>query len=114
MADMNQVVAKLLERTEEKRVPWQKSSQPGMIRATVGDLSVYITSREDDTGQLILLNVLDRIGETVGEVTYTSHQPSANQELISLYENATTFLVDDPRLDDFLEALDAAPPIAQS
>lgn len=114
MADMKQVVAKLVERTAEGRVPWERASQPGMIRATVGDLLVYITASDDADGRRIFLNVMDSKGESIGSVIYLPDRSDDNQELISLYDNVTKFLTDDPRLDHLLEALDAAPRVSRS
>jgi hypothetical protein len=112
MADMNQVLAKLVERTAEKRVSWRRASEPGMLRAPIGDSIVYITVSNAGQTQVIALSVMDSRGETIGSVVHFPDSPNTNQELLSLYEDAKRIAADDPRLDELLEALDAAPPVS--
>ena len=117
MADMNQVLAKLVERTAEKRVPWKRSSQSGMVRASVGNLIVYITGNAGEgnsvgLGQTLVLSVMDSRGEAIGTVVHIPNSPRVNLELMSLYEQAKAIAADDPRLDELLDALDAVPPVS--
>ena len=43
MADMKQVIEKLVQSTEEGRVAWRNSSEPGVFRASVGHSTIFIT-----------------------------------------------------------------------
>ena len=115
MADMNQVLAKLVERTAENRVPWERSSQPGMFRASVGNLIVYITGNTGEGNsvgllQHLVLSVMDSRGGAIGSVVHSPNSNRVNAELISLYEQAKAVAADDPRLDELIDALDAVPP----
>ncbi len=112
MADMNQVLQKLVERTKEKRVAWRNSSQSGAFRASIGHLTIYIIGYQTTMGEAIYLSVMDRNGQTVGSEFYESSKPRPNSDLVSLYEEAKRIATDDPRLDELLEALDAAPTIS--
>lgn len=114
MADMNQVLAKLVERTAENRVPWSKSFQPGMMRADFGNLSVHIAEGGEESERYVILTVIDRRGEIVGTLSHIPNSPNFNPSLITLFDDVTGIVAEDPRLDDLIEALDAVPPISRS
>ena len=109
MADMNQVLAKLSERTVEHRVPWGRSELSGTFQASFGDLTVYITGNRNGADRSVHLSVQDKRGTTIGSVFYSPKHPDENRDLLYLYKQATEIASDDPRLDELIDALDAAP-----
>lgn len=113
MADMNQVLKKLVERTRQDRVPWRKGSLSDTYSASVGSLTVIIMVERGGPGGTIYLSVRDKKGEPVGGVFYNPEQPASNSELVALLEGAKRIADDDPRLDELIDALDAVPPVSQ-
>ena len=112
MADMKQVLGKLVQRTKEKRVAWRKSSQSGVFRASVGHLTIHIMRYQIIGGEAVYISVMDGNGQSISSEFYESGNPRGNEELLSLYEEAKRIATDDPRLDELLEALDAAPTVS--
>jgi hypothetical protein len=112
MADMKQVLEKLAERTEESRVPWRKGDLSDTFEVSLGDLTVIILGSNKGLDGTIFLHVRDKRNETVGRAYYNPQEPEINSELVSLFERAQRIATDDPRLDDLLKALDAAPPVS--
>ena len=112
MADMKQVIRKLVQSTEEGRVAWRNSSEPGVFRASVGHSTIFITEYSVLTAWNIYLSILDRNGQKIGSAVYDSGRASVNSELVSLYEKVQSIATDDPRLDELLEALDTEPTVS--
>ena len=82
------------------------------FRASVGHLTIHLIGYQTLTGEAVYLSVMDGNGQKVGSEFYDSGSPRTNKELLSLYEEAKRIATDDPRLDELLEALDAAPIIS--
>lgn len=113
MADMKQVISKLTERTEEKRVPWRQTFLPDSFQASIGNQLITISRNRKDAASTISLSVSDKSGETLGRAHYDPADPESNQELFPLFEGAKrTVIAADTRLDELLDALDAAPPVS--
>ena len=112
MAEMKQVLRKLIQSTEEGRVAWRDSSEPGVFLASVGHSTIFVAEYSNLSASNIYLSILDGKGQKIGSALYESGKPSVNSDLVSLYERVQGIATDDPRLDELLEALDAAPPVA--
>ncbi len=113
MADMSQVLEKLVERTKQDRVPWSKGNLSDTYHVSVGNLTVMIMGGRRGLGGAIYLTVNDNMGESVGRVFYSPEEPELNSELVALLQGAKRIADDDPRLDELLDALDAVPPVSQ-
>ena len=110
MADMNQVLSKLALRSAQGRVPWNNSELSDTFQASFETLTVFIAGSRNGTTRFVHLSVQDKRGETIGRMSYTSSYPDENPELASLYEDAKRIASEDPRLDELINALDAAAP----
>ena len=110
MADMQQVLEKLVERTKENRVPWSKGHLSNSYHVTLGSLVLMIVGARKEIDGTIYLSVRDKSGESVGRAFYSPEEPEVNSELVVLLEGAQRIADDDPRLDELLDALDAVPP----
>ena len=113
MADMKQVLRKLVERTKQNRVPWSKGNLSDTYNVSVGSLTVLIMGGRRGISGTIYLSVNDHTGESVDRVFYNPEEPELNPELVALLEGARRIADDDPRLDELLDALDAVPPVSQ-
>ena len=101
MVEMGDVVEKLTKRTEEDRVPWKPTVDEQAFVASVGNLSVLISS---DYGGRIKLSVLDEKGM---EIDYANRPQAA---LIDLHSSAKRkALGADERLAELMKALDGPP-----
>ena len=58
---------------------------------------------------MVYLHIAGNRGETIGGAFFTPEEPDENAELVSILNEARKLASDDPRLDQLLEALDAAP-----
>ena len=114
MADMKQVISKLNERTEEKRIPWRQTFLPDSFQVSLGNQLITITRNRRGTTSTISLSISGNLGETIGNAVYDSADPGSNQELFSLFEAAKRYVTaPDARLDELMDALDAVPPVSQ-
>ena len=107
---MKQVLRKLVQSTKEGRVAWRNSSESEVFRASVGHSTIFVTRYETWAGRSIYLSILDGNGQRVDSALYEAGKPTVNSELVSLYEEVKRIAVGDTRLDELIEALDAAPP----
>ena len=110
MADMGQVLSKLVERTRQNRIPWSKGSTSDEYRASVGNLTFAILGPRKGTEGSVYLEIKNHKEEIVGNAIYVPHIPGVNYELVSIFDAARDIASDDPRLDEVLDALDAVPP----
>ncbi len=110
MADMNQVLLKLAWRTSQGRVPWKNSELSGTFQASFETLTVFIAGSRNGSTKFVHLSVQDKLGETIGSMSYNSSYQDENAELASLYEDAKRIASEDPRLDEIISALDATAP----
>lgn len=121
MADMRDVIERLTERTEEQRVPWKATNDEDAFAATIGDMSVMISSqmvrrpRPDPRSEPMSLRiaVLDERWNEIAAFEAGRVSSRDFQKLYSLWQSAKMSATGaHPRLDEFLEALDAAPPVS--
>lgn len=118
MADMKEVIERLAERTDEQRVPWKATNDDGIFAATIGDMSVMVSSerlsrRPGEPPYTLKITVLDEKWDEISSFEASMASASEYQRLYSLWQAAKASATGaHPRLDEFLEALDAAPPVA--
>ena len=103
MVDMKDIVEKLAERTEQDKVPWKPTADEQTFAASIGKLSVLISS--GFTGR-IELSVLDEQGM---EIDSAFRPQSALMDLHSSAKRKA--LGTDQKLAELLDALDATSPI---
>lgn len=101
MVEMEDVVHKLIERTEQDRVPWKATADKRAFAAIVGNLSVLVS--QDVLGE-IKLSVLDEKGM---EIDYATRPHTTLTELHSSARRRA--LGTDRRLAELLDALDSPP-----
>ena len=115
MAEMSQVLTKLAERTSQNRVLWREGEVSDTFSAVLGKMSLQLMGPRKGADGIILLRIQGRREgrreETIGSAIYDPEEPNVNSELVSILEEARRIASDDPRLDEVLEALDAAPPV---
>ena len=113
MAEMKEVISKLAERTEQKRVPWRKDDLTSdTFKASFGKMTLTILGGGTREPGKIYLHIAGNRGETIGGAFFVPEEPELNSELVPILEEARKISSDDPRLDELLAALDAAPPVA--
>ena len=117
MADMKDVVERLIERTEEQRVPWKATNDEDVFAATIGDMSVMVSSqmvhRSRTEPMSLRIAVLDERWNEIASFEASRFSSRDFQKLYSLWQFAKTSATGaHPRLDEFLEALDAAPAVS--
>ena len=121
MADMKDVIERLMERTEEQRVPWKTTSDEDAFSATIGEMSVTISSqmlrrpRQESRPEPMSLRiaVLDGRWNEIASFEASRYSSRDYQKLLSLWQSAKMSATGaHPLLDDFLNALDASPQIS--
>lgn len=111
MADVRQIISKLVERTKENRVPWGPTFFGQTYHAAVGNQLITITSDRDKSSSTVTLSITDSLGRELVKASYDSAHPEVHKELTDLYEGARQTVVGlNEQLDELLEALDSAPP----
>ena len=117
MVNMKDVIERLIERTGEQRVPWQSTVDEDAFAATIGDMSVMISSqmvrRPRPEPVSLRIAVLDERWNEIAAFEAGRVSSRDYQNLYSLWQSAKMSATGaHPRLDEFLEALDAAPPVS--
>ena len=117
MADMKDVIERLIERTQEQRVPWKTTSDEDAFAAAIGDMSVMVSSqmlrrpRQESMLEPMSLRiaVLDERWHEIASFEANRYSSRDYQRLYSLWQSAKMSATGAyPRLDEFLDALDAA------
>ena len=109
MAEIADIISKLLERTNEGKVSWKTSVDEKTFTAVVGSTSTLLSANDDALGnQRVRFRILDKQGREI-ERYDTFHQFDAKilHNLTELYVKARrTALGVDSQLDELLKALD--------
>ena len=116
MVEMNDVVAKLAQRTSQGRVPWKTASGESSFSAKMGDLLVLISSSSAGT---IKLSVNDDKGTEIDSIIHLAgfreafSLESEDHGLPDLFASAKRIaLGTDQKLSDLMDLLDEAPTIS--
>lgn len=113
MADMAAVVDKLVERTQQNRVPWKRSAGKSTFVVSFGNLSVLISARTSGLNSEIKLSVLDEIGDEIDYAEsdgFSSDRQSTQIQVLYMLAKRKA-LGSDERLGELIARLDAAPPV---
>ena len=115
MADMRDVIERLTERTHERRVSWKAMIGEDFLLATVGDMSVALEALNKLSYEPMTLRiaVLDEGRKEIASLEAKKSASPDYEKIYALWQTAKASAIgENPRLDEFLEALDAAPPVA--
>lgn len=108
MADVTDIIAKLVERTGEGRVVWQTSADEDTFIAGVANTSVSVSAYEDNYGdQRVRFRILNWEGREIELYdTGISADDEIRATLTQLHSMARRVALGvDSQLDDLLEAL---------
>ena len=107
MVDVKDVIAKLLERTNQDRIRWKSTVTANTFVAVVGNLSLSI-SYPRSVNSRVRLRILDQLAQPIDEFsTSPNGDPSMNQALEELHEKAKrAALGTDNHLEDLMRELE--------
>ena len=120
MAEMRDIIDKLIEGTQQNRVPWKTAASDRTFIAAFGNLSVLISSESIGIHTITKLSVLDEMGNEIDHATHdtskhNSRDPRDSYGLWLLYQAAKRCAAGaDRKLDELISRIDAAPPISTS
>jgi hypothetical protein len=104
MADVTEILTKLLERTNQDRVWWQTTADEDMFVATFGNISVSIT--KDPEGNTYL-QILNKSGMEIERLTSWGESKDLRPELVELHRKAKRIaLGTDSQLNELLRVLE--------
>ena len=111
MADVTDILTKLLERTNQDKVSWQSTVDESTFLAVVGNTSVAINEEYGDYGHLqYVLKILNQEGreiERLGSNTPNKYGETSYAELSELYMMARRLALGvDSQLDKLLQELE--------
>ena len=113
MPEMNDVVAKLAQLTEQGQVPWKTTVDTATFAATFGRMSVLISATSSPIGRDVRsyrLSVLDEKGNEIDFATATWGPSTTGvrlPDLVPLYTSAMRTARDvERRLEELLDAMD--------
>lgn len=112
MAEVTDILTKLLERTNQDKVSWQSTVDESTFLAVLGNTSVSIDEEYGDYGQLqYVFKILNQEGreiERLGSNTLNTSGESSHDELSELYIKARRVALGvDGQLDNLLQELEA-------
>ena len=113
MAEMNDVVVKLANLTEQGQVPWKTTVDKSTFAATFGSMSVLISANDISPRSSVASYRLSVLDEQGNEIDFATDRwgPSATgvriPDLVPLYDSAKrTALGVDRRLEELLNEMD--------
>ena len=110
MVVMTDVIEKLVERTDQGRVPWKTSVGESQFSARLGNLLVLISSRHADH---VKLSVVNEKGTEIDSAEHVEFPGGQHPVLRELFTSAKrTALGTDQTLKELIELLDESPPTA--
>lgn len=109
MADVNEVIDKLLERTNQNKIGWKATVTENTFIAVIGNLGVSIwLPRPASVDAIVQFRVLDKTGQVVQELNADPIGNGATYyKLREIHQKAgRTALTDESRLDELLAELE--------
>ena len=109
MAEIADIITKLLERTNEDKVSWKPTANEDTFVAVVGNISTSVRGHgSSQRYQIVEFQILNAEGREIE--SYTARVGSDSviaDKVMELYEKARRVALDvDSQLDDLLKALD--------
>lgn len=110
MAEIADIVTRLLQRTNQQNISWQPTVSEDVFLATIGDSSsVTVNGYKTGRGQEeVRFRILDERGRKLEEYdTYDMDDEFVRLKLIDIYEGARRFALQiDSHLDELLKDLE--------
>ena len=109
MADINDIVDKLLEKTDQNKINWRPTVTANTFIAAIGNVGVSISlPRQTVAESLVLFRVFSERGQAIQELSVDkTDNPYAHSKLMKLHSKAQQIASgNDPRLDELLAELD--------
>ncbi len=109
MAEVTEIVNKLLERTEDGKVSWKTTADENTFAAVVGNMSTLVLGYRDPLRrQMVQLRILNNEGREIETWdTGRASEPEILEKLVDLYAKARrSALGVDKQLDELLKALE--------
>lgn len=106
--EMHEVVSKLVEGTNQGRIPWKQAAGKTSFVATFGNLSVLISARTSGVLNQVKLSVLDEKGDEIERAEsdgYSDDHQSVQLQLLYLLAKRKA-LGPDRRLEELVQAID--------
>lgn len=106
MAEITDVIAKLIERTDQGKVPWKPAADEQTFIAVIGDASVTVSK---DTVLGAGMRVLDKSGREIYALGAIFRQLDGKEsgDLLQLHEKARRYALGvDRQLDELLAELE--------
>lgn len=114
MVEIGDLIAKLIIRTDEGRVPWKPAVGESSFSATFGDLAVLISSSGYGLKSTCKLSVLNEKGTEIATVQDDGINADGPEypQLHPLFDSAKRMALNtDRKLVELMELLDNAPPV---
>ena len=112
MAEIADIISKLLERSNEGKVSWKTSVDEKTFTAVVGSTSTLVSARDDALGnQQVQFRILDKQGREIERYdTLHQYDTEIGASLRELYTKAKRVALEvDDQLDELLKALEVWP-----
>lgn len=107
MAEITDVLTKLVERTGQNKVGWKPTADEKTFMALIGDNSVTISSPKGLYVPDVVLRVLDKDGREIDRLDSTAKGGELTPELRQLFEKARSVALSVPKeLDELLKELE--------
>jgi hypothetical protein len=109
MADINSIVDKVLERSEQDRINWRPTVTANTFVASIGNLGVSISiPRSTVVDSIARFRVIDDRGQTIQDLSVDNiDNPHIHTKLMKIHSKARQIASNnDPRLEELLEELD--------
>ena len=109
MAEIADIINKLLERTNEDKVAWKTTVDETTFTAVIGSTSTLVSARDDSLGnQQVQFRILDRQGREIERYdTLHKYDAEIGARLRELYTKAKRVALGvEDQLDELLKALE--------
>ena len=115
MAEMIDIIKRLIDLTSENRAPWKPTANSSTFAVTYGDLSLLISSRMLKGTRTVRLSVLDGQGNEIDYAVLRPNRPGAGasryKDLPRLFDAAKkSALGVEEKLNDLLDRMNESVP----